>query len=48
MTKHLLHILVALSTLPGGTSPAQAQLPAFQRGTGLIGQPLRFGEQPTK
>lgn len=44
MTKHMLYILVALSTLPGRTSPEQGYLRAFNRGTGLIGQPLRFGE----
>ncbi len=44
MTKHMLHILVALSTLPGRTSSEQGYLRAFNRGTGLIGQPLRFGE----
>jgi hypothetical protein len=47
MVIYMLHNLVALSTLPGRMKPEQGYLRAFNRGTGLIGQPLRFGEQPT-
>ncbi len=44
MTRHVPHILVALSTLPERMGPEQGYLRAFNSGTGFIGQPLRSGE----
>ncbi len=44
MLEHVPPILVALSTLPGQTSPEPGYGRAFNRGIGLIGQPLRFGK----